>query len=84
VCGYREKIEKEYSHPDCEHNCTSNCRREGCNCLCGEYHGKLDFSEYNEIIKERNCEYWCGLEKCTDKKVDGSIFCRFHSDNLPF
>ena len=84
VCGYKEKIEKEYTHPDCEHNCTSNCRREGCNCLCGEYHGKLDFREYNEIIKERNCEYWCGLEKCTDKKVSGSIFCRFHSDNLPF
>lgn len=19
----------------CEHNCTSNCRREGCNCECG-------------------------------------------------
>ena len=22
----------------CEHMCTSNCRREGCNCNCGEYH----------------------------------------------
>ena len=22
----------------CDHNCTSNCRREGCNCACGEYH----------------------------------------------
>ena len=35
------KIEKEYTHPDCGHNCTSNCRRNGCNCLCGEYHGQL-------------------------------------------
>ena len=37
-----------------------------------------------EIIKERNCEYRVGSEKCTDKKVKGGDFCRFHSDNLPF
>lgn len=24
---------------ECGHVCTSNCRREGCNCECGEYHG---------------------------------------------
>lgn len=23
---------------DCDHACTSNCRREGCKCDCGEYH----------------------------------------------
>ena len=23
---------------ECEHQCSSNCRREGCNCECGEYH----------------------------------------------
>jgi len=22
----------------CDHTCTSNCRREGCNCACGEWH----------------------------------------------
>ena len=22
----------------CRHECTSNCRRKGCNCNCGEYH----------------------------------------------
>lgn len=22
----------------CEHLCTGNCRREGCNCQCGEWH----------------------------------------------
>jgi aspartokinase len=22
----------------CDHVCTSNCRREGCNCKCGEHH----------------------------------------------
>lgn len=24
----------------CDHVCTSNCRREGCNCECGEFHGE--------------------------------------------
>lgn len=23
---------------NCKHECTSNCRRNGCNCACGEYH----------------------------------------------
>ncbi len=23
---------------ECTHQCSSNCRREGCNCECGEYH----------------------------------------------
>ena len=23
---------------NCIHQCTSNCRRIGCNCQCGEYH----------------------------------------------
>lgn len=22
----------------CKHECSSNCRREGCKCDCGEYH----------------------------------------------
>ncbi len=26
-------------HPHCYHDCTSNCRRKGCNCLCAEFHG---------------------------------------------
>ena len=23
---------------ECTHQCSSNCRRVGCNCECGEYH----------------------------------------------
>ena len=23
---------------NCNHQCTSDCRKEGCNCECGEYH----------------------------------------------
>ena len=22
----------------CSHQCRSNCRKEGCNCACGEFH----------------------------------------------
>lgn len=25
----------------CEHQCISNCRREGCNCDCGEFHATI-------------------------------------------
>jgi hypothetical protein len=27
---------------ECDHECSSNCRREGCNCDCGEYHLSLE------------------------------------------
>jgi len=30
-----EQIEEIRS---CDHMCTSNCRHEGCNCSCGEFH----------------------------------------------
>ena len=23
---------------ECTHQCSSNCRREGCKCACGEFH----------------------------------------------
>jgi hypothetical protein len=29
---------EDLQHLICEHQCSSNCRREGCNCLCGEWH----------------------------------------------
>lgn len=31
LAGFMESIE-------CTHSCTSNCRKNGCNCACGEYH----------------------------------------------
>lgn len=30
----------------CDHSCTSNCRRVGCNCGCGEFHGN------DEVVQE--------------------------------
>jgi len=30
---------------NCEHVCSGNCRREGCNCLCGEWHDKYEPDE---------------------------------------
>lgn len=43
-------------HPNCIHNCTSNCRREGCNCECGNVHDGLDKDEYQEAVSELNAE----------------------------
>lgn len=31
----------------CDHICTSNCRREGCNCECGEYHEEREECDHN-------------------------------------
>ena len=28
---------------ECDHVCTSDCRREGCNCKCGEFHEEVSF-----------------------------------------
>lgn len=36
-------------HPQCDHMCTSNCRKVGCNCLCGEFH---DYYEPNDEENE--------------------------------
>lgn len=40
------------THPDCDHGCTSNCRREGCNCLCGEWHDSLTQEELKEALED--------------------------------
>lgn len=29
---------EEDEKAECHHVCISNCRREGCNCECGEFH----------------------------------------------
>ncbi len=45
----------------CEHICTSDCRREGCNCQCGEWHinaeEEQDMKEMIEEWKEKDREY---------------------------
>ena len=40
------------THPNCDHNCTSDCRREGCNCLCGEFHGESTPEEIEEALQD--------------------------------
>lgn len=37
----------------CDHVCTSNCRREGCNCQCGEYHNDNTESQNRERLLAR-------------------------------
>jgi len=34
----------------CDHLCSGNCRREGCECQCGEWH--LTNEDKNELYKE--------------------------------
>jgi hypothetical protein len=54
----RKKQERiaEYRHPSCDHDCTGNCRREGCNCECGEYCSKMTLEEYEEAVSDLNAE----------------------------
>ena len=40
------------THPNCDHDCTSNCRREGCNCLCGEYHDSMTKDDIIEALAD--------------------------------
>lgn len=35
----------------CDHICTSNCRREGCNCDCGEWHEDQPAKVVNELTE---------------------------------
>lgn len=37
--GYIPKSRRLSYAPGCSHQCSGNCRRVGCNCECGEYHG---------------------------------------------
>ena len=38
--------------PNCFHLCSGNCRRVGCNCLCGEFHDIMNQSELDEILED--------------------------------
>ena len=66
------------SNNPCKHDCTSNCRRNGCNCECGEYH--MNDKEYDEAMQERECAefewHWDKCEKCREyiyKKITEAI-----------
>ena len=39
-------------HPNCDHSCTSDCRREGCNCLCGEFHDSMTQDDIIEALTD--------------------------------
>ena len=45
---------------NCTHQCTSDCRRVGCNCDCGEFHEDIRQHVVNEVIKAQ-------LELTTEK-----------------
>ena len=49
---------------DCEHMCSGNCRREGCNCDCGEYHHACGISR-KQLENARKYHYWRGFRVAT-------------------
>lgn len=63
--AHKEKLE----NIKCDHVCSGNCRREGCNCDCGEWHLTGEEEGYcktcNSIIGDGhecdNCSF-CGSE----------------------
>ena len=44
----------EIKNPNCDHQCSGNCRRNGCNCNCGEYH--LNDEEVAELTEDKRRE----------------------------
>lgn len=50
---------------NCEHQCSGNCRRVGCNCECGEFHEYKEraFSA-EQIAQIRRMEYECVAAHC--------------------
>ena len=36
--GEIDEAKEKERFDDCDHQCSGNCRREGCNCDCGEWH----------------------------------------------
>ncbi len=54
-------------HPNCEHMCSSNCRREGCNCECGEWHDGLTKEELDEILEEEEPKVVEEIKKILNK-----------------
>ena len=74
------------THPDCDHQCSGNCRKVGCNCLCGEWHDKYEPEEaMPPTPKEQLVEEMAAMEhtrwsnwqsylhsKCT-RNEDGSL-----------
>lgn len=73
-CGYKVQDEKACNEcyvqiKNCGHSCTSNCRRVGCNCDCGEYHKDLAFSA--RAFSKEQLEQIKKMEKeCVDNGCD--------------
>lgn len=49
----KEKSEGAFdeSEVECGHICSGDCRREGCNCECGEWHEVHEANEINMPIE---------------------------------
>lgn len=65
--------------PNCDHDCTSNCRHVGCNCECGEFHGYYEPEEEEPVEKnfsEKQLATIAAIEKaCADAGCDDEHKC---------
>ncbi len=72
------------SKVECDHMCSGNCRRVGCNCECGEWHKESDVCEMcggtgevscDERDRDGNWERGTGTQMCEcrlDNEIDMS------------
>lgn len=72
---------EEDEDTECDHECTSNCRRNGCNCNCGEYHIMCHICDdtgevsCDERDSDGNWQSGVGTQKCEcqlDNEIDMS------------
>lgn len=47
---------------NCNHQCTGNCRRVGCNCECGEWHHVCEGLKGKDLEVYRKAQYWRGFK----------------------
>lgn len=50
----------------CDHDCTSMCRHNGCNCLCGEFHHVCTTFYFDSEKDDEIPHYYC--TECPKKK----------------
>lgn len=55
------QVKNKTGQPDCDHVCSGNCRRNGCNCECGEFHGKFEEEKESGITLKKGTDRATGL-----------------------
>ena len=56
-------MNNDMENTQCDHQCSSNCRRNGCNCDCGEWH----MLEEERLKVEAEDRAWNAFEVARDE-----------------